>query len=96
MKTFAMIEEVGGQHETVSGFGIVLLLSTIHLFRHSTNKPSAKIQRAGCNAVVSSSGWSHPSATLIKWHQTKGLDERINFIDLLLNGLSKGDTGGTS
>ena len=56
MKTFAMIEEVGGQHETVSDFGVVLLLSTIHLFRHSTNKPSAKIQRAGCNAVVSSGG----------------------------------------
>ena len=49
-----MIEEVGGQHETVSGFEAMLLLSSIRLFRHSTNKSSVKTQRAGCNAVASS------------------------------------------
>ena len=66
MKTFAMIEEVGGQHETVSGFGAMLLLSSIRLFRHSTNKSSVKTQRAGCNAVASSGGWFHPNVTLAK------------------------------
>ena len=57
-----MIEEVGGQHETVSGFGAMLLLSSIRLFRHSTNKSSVKTQRAGCNA----GGWFHPNVTLAK------------------------------
>ena len=51
MKTFAMIEEVGGQHETVSGFEAMLLLSSIRLFRHSTNKSSVKTQRAGCTQL---------------------------------------------
>ena len=66
MKTFAMIEEVGGQHETVSGFGAMLLLSSIRLFRHSTNKSSVKTQRTGCNVVASPGGWFHPNITLVK------------------------------
>ena len=50
----------------VSGFGSVLLLSSILLFRRSTNKSSVKTQRTGCNVVASPGGWFHPNITLVK------------------------------